>query len=150
MTDFRLLLDALTGAGVDFVLVDRAAAIAHGSTRLTLDLDIVYSRTPEKIAKVAQALAPYSPYLRGVPPGLPFRLDPETIQRGLTFTLTTSLGQIDLLGEIAGGGFHALLPQAMTRIAVKRAAGRPKDLEAIAGLEAIRDEINQLQSEEPQ
>src|SRR5262245_58778085 len=37
-------------------------------------------------------------------PGLPFRFDRKTVQRGLNFTLTTSLGELDLLGEITGGG----------------------------------------------
>ncbi len=40
------------------------------------------------------------------PPGLPFRLDAETIRRGLNFTLTTDLGALDLFGEIPGGGSY--------------------------------------------
>ena len=78
------------------------------------------------------------------------------IGRGLNFTLTTTLGAIDLLGEIAGGGtYEQLLPDTdevtafeMTcrcvtldrLIHLKRAAGRVKDLEAIAELETLRDE----------
>lgn len=101
-------------------------------------------------------MAPLSPYLRGAPPGLPFRFDPDTIRRGLNFTLTTSLGSLDLFGEIVGGGnFEDLLPYCIDikmfdlsfhclglekLIEVKRAAGRPKDLEVIAELEALREE----------
>jgi hypothetical protein len=93
---------------------------------------------------------------RGPPPGLPFRWDAETIRRGLNFTLTTALGDLDLLGEIVGGGGYAdLLPhcQSVTLsgveyrclglerlIHVKRAARRPRDLEAIAELEALREQ----------
>ena len=56
------------------------------------------------------ALSPYSPYLRGAPAGLPFRWDENTLRRGLNFTLTTSIGDLDLLGEVTGGGnFEALL-----------------------------------------
>lgn len=44
--------------------------------------------------RLAKALEPFSPYLRGAPPGLPFRLDAETLERGLNFTLTTELGDI--------------------------------------------------------
>jgi hypothetical protein len=40
--------------------------------------------------------------LRGAPPGLPFRFDEAKIQSGLNFTLSTSLGDLDLLGEITG------------------------------------------------
>ena len=156
MTDFEGLLKILRDGGVEFILVGGAAATAHGSARLTEDIDVVYSRTPENIARLASALRPCSPYLRGAPPGLPFQWDAETIRRGLNFTLSTSLGSLDLFGEIAGGGsYESLLHDCIDLtvfgipcrclgldrlIQVKRAAGRPKDLEAIAELEALREE----------
>ena len=74
----------------------------------------------------------------------------------MNFTLSTSAGDLDLLGEITGGGnYDALLPDtavlelfgipcrclSLSRlIQVKRALGRPKDLDAIAELEAIKEE----------
>ena len=156
MTDFRGLLRALSDAGVESILVGGVAATAHGSSRLTLDLDLVYRRSPDNIERLVAALAPLHPYLRGAPPGLPFRWDARTIRQGLNFTLNTDLGDLDLLGEIVGGGgFDHLAARTMvirvfgmecrcldldTLIHVKRAAGRPKDLEAIAELEAIREE----------
>ncbi len=156
MTDFAALLTLLTGAGVEFIIVGGAAATAHGSARLTQDLDVVYRRTPENIARLARALAPHEPYLRGAPPGLPFSFDDKTIRGGLNFTLTTQLGALDLLAEIVGGGIYEdLLPYSIELrlygvrclclglerlIYVKRAAGRPKDLEALAELEAILEE----------
>jgi hypothetical protein len=112
------------------------------------------------MARLADALAPHSPYLRGAPPGLPFRWDADTIRRGLNFTLTTSFGDLDLLGEIAGGGGYLDLladsePASIfgvecrrlgleKLILVKRAAGRPKDLEVIAELEALKEERDRL------
>jgi predicted nucleotidyltransferase len=156
MIDAAKALRVLSEAGVDFVVVGGAAAIAHGSARLTLDLDVVYARTAANIERLAAALAPHDPYLRGAPRGLPFSWDAETIRRGLNFTLTTAFGDLDLLGEIAGGGgYQALLPHSAPLslfgvdcrclslerlIHVKRAAGRPKDLEAIAELEALKEE----------
>ena len=156
MTDFKALLRALTEAGVEFILVGGAAATAHGSSRLTRDVDVVYRRTRENIARLATALMPYQPYLRGAPPGLPFRWDVPTIERGLNFTLTTQIGSLDVLGEIVGGGgYEALLSSTVLihafdvecrclnldrLIEVKRAAGRPKDFEVVAELEAIREE----------
>ncbi len=129
------------------------AATAHGSARLTQDLDVVYRRTADNIGRLAAALAPQAPYLRGAPGGLPFRLDADTIHRGLNFTLSTKLGDLDLLGEITGGGnYDDLLPDTVELalfgakcrclslrrlIEVKRAAGRPRDLEAVAELEAL-------------
>lgn len=111
MTDFKALLRTLSEGGVEFILIGGVAATVHGSARLTLDLDAVYRRSPENLQRLALALTPYHPYLRGAPPGLPFRWDAATLQRGLNFTLTTNLGDLDLLGEIAGGGgYDALLP----------------------------------------
>ena len=96
------------------------------------------------------------PIFGGAPPGLPFRWDLDTLRAGLNFTLTTDLGALDLLGEIPGGGtYDELLPFTVqlelfgircacldldTLIATKRAAGRPRDFEMIAELEAVREE----------
>ncbi len=155
MIDFARLLGALSNHRVDYILIGGAAAIAHGSSRFTQDLDIVYQRSPDNLDRLVNALAPHAPYLRGAPTGLPFKLDLPTLKSGLNFTLTTKLGDIDLLGEIIGGGsYENLIGNTIpleifgyrcpglnleTLIAVKRAAGRPKDLEAIAELEAIRE-----------
>ncbi|HEY3283646.1 MAG TPA: hypothetical protein VGN26_15380 [Armatimonadota bacterium] len=155
MTDYRSLLKVLLEGGAEVILVGGAAATAHGSARLTQDLDVVYRRTPENLSRLAAALAPYTPYLRGAPPGLPFRWDAATLKGGLNFTLTTDLGDLDLLGEISGGGrYEELAPHVVELelfgvrvkcvdlerlIVTKRAAGRPKDLEALAELEILRD-----------
>jgi predicted nucleotidyltransferase len=156
LIDFETALRVLVQAQVEFLVVGGVAARAHGSARLTNDLDILYRRSPENIERLAGALAPHAPYLRGAPPGLPFRLDAATIRRGLNFTLTTAFGDLDLLGEVTGGGgYEALIPRSKPiaafglevpcldldcLIQVKRAAGRPKDLDAIAELEALLEE----------
>ena len=156
MTQFEVLLSALKNESVSFIIIGGVAATLHGSARLTNDLDVVYERSPENIERLARALAPLNPYLRGAPPGLPFRFDPPTIKRGLNFTLTTDLGDLDLLGELTGvGSFAAVARESIEAtlfgtdyrfinldglIRSKRAAGRAKDLEVVAELEAIREE----------
>ena len=156
MTNFRDLLILLGHNQVEFIIVGGLAATAHGSSRFTKDLDIVYRRTSDNVTRLVNTLADYEPYLRDAPPGLPFAWSERTIWNGLNFTLTTSLGAIDLLGEITGGGsYDDLLPYSVRLqlfgvecfclglerlIHVKRAAGRPKDFEAIAELEAILEE----------
>jgi predicted nucleotidyltransferase len=155
-TDFEGLLRQLLDGGVSFVLVGGLAATVHGSARATFDVDVVYDRSSDNLHRLVQALTPLAPYLRGAPPGLPFRLDVATLERGLNFTLQTTLGDLDLLGEVTGGGRYAdLLPHTLEillfgyrvravnlpkLIALKRAAGRPKDNDAIAELEALLDE----------
>jgi len=49
MTDFRALIERLSQARVDFIIVGGVAAAAHGAVRTTLDLDLVYRRTPENL-----------------------------------------------------------------------------------------------------
>jgi hypothetical protein len=151
--DLGGIVGVLADARVEAIVIGGLAAQAHGSARLTQDADFVYRRSDENIARLAEALAPFSPYLRGAPPGLPFRFDPPTIRRGLNFTLTTAVGDVDFLGEMTGGGnYEQLLPHTIelvvfgrtirvldlpALIRAKRAAGRPKDLEAVAELEAL-------------
>lgn len=156
IADLEKLIAVLIGGGVEFIVIGGVAATIHGSARFTNDLDVVYHRQDENITKIVQSLAPHEPYLRGAPPGLPFRWDYETMRRGLNFTLTTRIGALDLLGEVTGGGsYEDLLPHSIVKslfghdflcldidklIVVKRAAGRPKDYETVAELQALRKE----------
>ncbi len=61
MTNFPALLAALATAGVEYIVVGGAAATAHGSARLTLDLDVVYRRSPDNIARVVDSVASIIP-----------------------------------------------------------------------------------------
>lgn len=156
MTDFEGLLKVLRDAEVEFILVGGMAAIAHGAARLTYDLHVVYERSPENLNRLVSALRPLRPRLRGAPADLPFLWDAETLSNGLNFTLTTALGDIDVLGEIAGGGSYRDLKEHTVRvdvegvaclcldlemlIHVKRAAGRRKDIDAVAELQALLEE----------
>lgn len=156
MTDYRELISLLVAGRVEFIIVGGAAATVHGASRLTDDLDLVYGRGRENVDRIIESLAPLAPYLRGAPEGLPFKWEAQTILNGLNFRLTTSLGPLDLWGEIAlGGTYKQLLPHTIRvnvfgkeclclglarLIEVKRAAGRPKDFEAIAELQTILEE----------
>jgi hypothetical protein len=152
MTNFRALLSMLVQGQIKFIIVGGFAGTVHGAVRSTVDLDVVYS-----LERLVSTLSPHHPYLRGAPPGLPFRLDFATLRNGLNFTFITDIGDLDLLGEIAGGGtYEALLPHSREiepfglkclcvnldhLIKLKRAAGRPKDKPAIAELEALYEEL---------
>jgi predicted nucleotidyltransferase len=153
---FGTLLRALAHENVRVIIVGGVAATVHGSARHTRDIDVVYARDDENVRKMVTAMAPYSPYLRGAPAGLPFHWDAATIRAGLNFTLTTSEADIDFLGEVVGGGrYEDLLPDTIEieafgvrtlcvslpkLIALKRAAGRPKDNEVLAELQALLEE----------
>jgi predicted nucleotidyltransferase len=158
-TDFQSVFRALASADVRFIVIGGIAAVLHGTARITYDVDVVYARDRENLRRVVAALKPFAPYLRGVAKGLPFVWDEQTVLNGLNFTLETTIGDIDLLGEVAGGGSYSeLLPDSEPAMAfgfacrvvtleklihLKRAAGRPKDLEPIAELQALLEEKRQ-------
>ena len=151
----QALIQRLLDAEVHFVIIDGIAGFAHGSTRVTVDLDICYSRQRDSVGKLVAALAPLKPCLRGAPAGLPFKWDAQTLLSGLNFTLDTDLGPLDLLGEVAGIGQYDAVSKASQTVVLferpchiltlhalirsKLAAGRPQDLEDVKELEALRD-----------
>jgi hypothetical protein len=152
--DAPAVVGLLASHQVEFVIVGGQAMIAQGSAHLTLDLDLCYRRTPSNCAALAKALAPVHPYLRGAPPGLPFRFDAPTIQAGLNFTLKTDVGDVDLLGEVSGiGNYEQVLAQSDELtvwgfkvrvlsldglIATKQAAARGKDHQHLLELEELK------------
>jgi predicted nucleotidyltransferase len=152
-TDVEKTLKALHGQGVKFIIIGGAAAVLHGSAYVTSDLDVCYSREKENLKKLASALAPLNPTLRGAPANLPFHFDADTLKSGMNFTLNTDLGAVDVLGEVTGlGGYQAALQFSEEMevfglackvftleglIKSKKAAGRLKDLMLLPELEAL-------------
>ncbi len=151
------LLKDLKRGGVKFVIVGGAAMVIHGSAYLTDDLDIVYARDPDNIQKLVVAIKPFKPRLRTIAGGVSFRFDERTVKNGLNFALTTTHGNIDILGEIAGLGGFASVQKHVEKVQIgnqafdvlslgglirsKKAAGRPKDLLVIPELKAL-EELN--------
>jgi predicted nucleotidyltransferase len=147
------LLKELHRLGVEFVIIGGMAAVAHGSAYLTQDLDLCYSRKRENLEKLAAALKSFQPRLRGASADLPFRLEAATLRSGMNFTLSTSLGDLDILGEVSGlGGYpeallfseevdlYGMRCRVLTLeglIKSKKAAGRAKDLMLLPELEAL-------------
>ena len=148
------ILARLVEHKVRFSVIGGVALVARGVPRSTEDLDIGYARDRDNLRRLADALAPIRPRLRGVPADLPFVLDEVSLRNGLNFTLDTEEGPIDLLGEVPGLGSFEGVEQASsemqianTRVLVltvdglelaKRAAGRPKDLVDLGYLRALK------------
>jgi hypothetical protein len=153
MKDAEKQLILLGRAEVECVVVGGVAATLHGSSFATRDLDVCYNRSSPNLVRIAGALRSVNARLRGAPEDVPFILDEVTLSRGLNFTFKTDIGDIDLLGEMAGVGGYAEASDTAdimelfgyrfkvlslpTLIAAKRAAGRTKDLLVLPELEAI-------------
>jgi hypothetical protein len=147
------LLRALVDGQVDFVVIGGVAAVLHGSARNTFDLDICFASDPVNLEALGSTLVGLQAQLRGVAEPVAFTPDAGTLKRVDVLTLTTSAGDLDVLRVPSGaprydvlrrhadrydvGGFEVRVASVEDLIAMKTAAGRPKDLGDIEELEAI-------------
>lgn len=153
------LLRALSDARIDHVVIGGFAVIAHGVARVTKDLDICPDPDRANLARLAACLQAIDAVQLGAedcePNELPFDpTRPEDLAQGGNFRLQTTLGILDVMQWISGvevePAFAALSGDAIltdvegipVRIAslahlraMKRAAGRPQDLQDLADLE---------------
>jgi predicted nucleotidyltransferase len=153
MQNFTQILQRLADAGFDFVIVGGYAAVAHGSSLVTRDLDICAVLTPDNVERLRQTLADAHPRHRLTPKRLSFLDHPEADQPLQNLYLETDIGVIDVLSSILGvGDFSRLKSQAETLevagrryrvigiddlIKAKEALGRERDLLTAKELRAI-------------
>jgi hypothetical protein len=151
--DAQRILRALVARGVDFVVVGGIAAVLHGSARNTFDLDVCFATDDVNLRALGDVLVELGAQLRGVPDDVPFTPDVRTLQRIELLTLSTFAGDFDVLARPSGapgyaalrrraerfdvGGFAVLVASVEDLIAMKQAAGRAKDVQDVAELEAI-------------
>jgi hypothetical protein len=150
----RSLLERLIAGSVDFVVIGGIAAVVHGSAAITRDLDIVYAPDPNNLERLGDVLVALGARLRGVTDDVPFVPDGRTLRRTRVLTLDTPVGRLDVLAQPDGSPAYELLRERAVPadldgivvriaslddlIAMKKAAGRPKDLVAVEELEAIQ------------
>ena len=151
------ILRTLVEHQVDFVLIGGLAGMARGSSYPSYDVDIAYARATTNLDRLASAMRELRVTLRGAPPGLPFRLDAETLENGSHFAFDTPFGSLDILSDPDGAPSYDALKAAsdLTEIegelvrvasldhliAMKEASGRTKDKLMATEYRVLSDEV---------
>lgn len=167
------LLIALTRTGVKFIVIGGVAVGVHGFVRATKDLDIVPDPDPANLERLAGLLKDIEAQHVGLgdlsPDEFPFDpTDPVQLGEGANFRLETKLGDMDIMQWVAGIDSElayadltlTALPVKFRDIeirvcslddllAMKRAAGRPQDLQDIERLDMEPSAPSALGSEQP-
>jgi hypothetical protein len=149
------LIERLSDADIDFVVVGGFAGMLHGSTLVTRDLDVCVLLSAENVARLREVFRDLKPRHRFSSPKLSFLDNPEPGVALNNLYLETELGPIDLLGSIKGVGDFARVREASMEIELfgrccrvisiegliqaKQAMGRDKDLIAVKELRAIAE-----------
>jgi hypothetical protein len=148
------LLKRLSDHQVEYVLIGGMAAIFHGSPLMTQDVDVCAPMTDENLRRIHAAMHGLDARFRMRPDRMPLWDDPARLHGFKNLNLLTTLGVIDILGEVSGvgtfddvrdkivgvdvGGFRCPVLDLDTLIRSKKAAGRPKDQVGVRHLEAIK------------
>jgi hypothetical protein len=128
---------------VEFLVVGMSAAVLQGVPATTLDLDIVYRRTPENVERLEQVLAELGAYGRNDFANRKLRPSREALLGNGHILLQTRLGPLGVSCELGQGvGFDELVQRSEllesdgrqihvldlpTLIEEKTRANRPKD-----------------------
>lgn len=152
---YHEILIRLADAGVESIVVGMASAVLQGAPTMTWDLDIVHRRVADNVDRLLGVLVDIDAVARGdarrIRPGASHLLGPGHI------LLETRFGDFDCLGAIDGArGYDDLLGSSrlldfdgrplrvltLTELlAVKKRAGRPKDLAGIPYIESTIAEL---------
>jgi hypothetical protein len=153
----QALLTRLKENEVDFVVIGGVCGIYHGVPIATFDLDIACQFDESTLTKLEKSVRDLNPFHRLTRAKLPFKLTPTLIPTLKNLYLQTDLGRLDCLGNVAGVGdygkvFHRSVIARLSfgefrflnldaLIDAKAAAGRDRDMRALAHLRAIKERI---------
>jgi predicted nucleotidyltransferase len=137
-TDFFTVLNALQGAGVEFVVVGGLAAVLNGAPVNTFDVDIVHSREASNIARLLAVLEDLDAIYR-IQPERRLRPTPSHLASSGHQNLITRYGPLDLLGSIGRDlGYQDLVPHSVEMDIGEGIRVRVLDLETLI---AIKEEL---------
>jgi hypothetical protein len=147
--DAERIFATLDAHEVEYVVVGGIAVQVHGHVRMTNDLDLIPSPTPQNLERLADALLELDAAVLN-PGSEHLQIGARMLPQATLWEFATSHGDIDVLRDAPGAApFPQLSERALVislgdhsiRIAgrddlikMKRATGRPVDLTDIAAL----------------
>jgi len=153
MQGYERLLKLLLDNEVEFVLIGGFAAVVHGCTVLTQDVDVCISFDEDNMRRLLAALKDHDPRFRQNKE--PIDKSAKALSRMKNLYLITDMGSLDLLLEVADiGDYEAVLDSSIAidlfgrqcrvldidgLIRSKKGMGRAKDKEAVVQLSAIKE-----------
>lgn len=109
--DLAGLLRALHERAIGFIVIGGIAVSAHGAVRATEDLDIVPDPEPENLDRLVDMLASLDARLTLAPTRRVGPAERSELRRGRNLTITTSLGDLDVVQRLPGVPGYAVLAQ---------------------------------------
>lgn len=100
--DLAALIETLTSAGAEFIVVGGAAAILHGAPTSTIDLDIVHRQTPDNVTRLLDVLSRLDTIYRD-PAGRHIVPTADALMGQGQLNLITNLGPLDSLCRLHDG-----------------------------------------------
>jgi len=165
VSDINRLLQRLSDAEIDFVIVGGFAAILHGSSLTTRDLDVCALLTQENVDKLREILQDLHPVHRLSSPKLSFLDNPAPDVKVNNLYLSTDFGSVDFLSSVLGvGDFESVRANAVEvelfgrrcrvislddLIRAKEALTRDKDHQTVLQLRAIRKKLEVAATKPP-
>jgi acyl carrier protein phosphodiesterase len=155
----QALLLRLKGSGLEFVVIGGVAVVYHGVPTATFDLDVCCQFGEQNVRRIESAVQDLHPYHRLTANHLPLEQTRSSFADLKNLYLQTDLGKLDCLSAVKGvGDFEVVLRHSTLAsfsygqfrflnldalIVAKQAVGRPRDMDAVRQLLAIKERREQ-------
>jgi hypothetical protein len=148
--DLGELFRTLAEHGVDYLVIGGVAAQVHGRRRTTKDLDVTPAPDPENFERLAAALVALEAHPAELGESAPAPTAEQLHVASIVPPLATQHGELHILNDVPGAADYAAMRMRALEselagtavqivsvddlVRMKRAAGRPSDLEDVEAL----------------
>ena len=145
MADLEELLRRFVANEVECVVVGGYAAMAHGVSLMTKDVDVCTYFSRPNLERIYWAVADLHPYHFLTPQPLPLEIPPGFENRINNLYIGTDIGRIDCLGNVLGvGDYPAVLAESIEvhlPIGIMRMINRRGLIKAKSAMDRPHDKI---------